>query len=80
VTVVEVRLKVMLGEGDWLRFEVIDCGPGIAEAQQQRLFEAFRVAGEPWWWMMNRSIYYWFVACWKGWVVRWSRRLMAGRQ
>lgn len=41
MTVVEVRLKVMLGEGDWLRFEVIDCGPGIAEAQQQRLFEAF---------------------------------------
>ncbi|MDP7281385.1 MAG: histidine kinase dimerization/phospho-acceptor domain-containing protein, partial [Candidatus Poribacteria bacterium] len=37
----EVRLKVMLGEGDWLRFEVIDCGSGIAEEQQQRLFEAF---------------------------------------
>ena len=36
-----VRLKVVPREEECLCFEVIDRGPGIAEEEQQRLFEAF---------------------------------------
>ena len=36
-----VRLKVRPLQADRLQFEVKDTGPGIAEDQQQRLFEAF---------------------------------------
>jgi CheY-like chemotaxis protein/HPt (histidine-containing phosphotransfer) domain-containing protein/anti-sigma regulatory factor (Ser/Thr protein kinase) len=36
-----IRLKVVPREEERLRFEVIDRGPGIAEQEQQRLFEAF---------------------------------------
>ena len=39
-------LKVMPLEEERLRFEVIDRGPGIAEEEQQRPFEAFRQMDE----------------------------------
>jgi PAS domain S-box-containing protein len=41
-----VRLRAQRQGGDWVRFEVIDSGPGIDEATQARLFQPFMQADQ----------------------------------
>jgi PAS domain S-box-containing protein len=45
VTVTVLRIAVVAGEE--VRFEISDTGPGIAPADQQRIFAAFAQAGKP---------------------------------
>ncbi len=43
-----LRVRAIEGEGaPWVRFEVEDTGPGIAEAQRAALFEAFEQVDDP---------------------------------